>query len=83
MNVDADLRKIPAGIATKARDILARLDRGERIQALHGKALTRNRNIISVPVTKRYRIVCSRAMNGKVVPMRVVSHETYNRLLWS
>jgi len=43
----------------------------------HGKRLRHDRFIISIPVTRNYRLIC-RDYGNLLVPEAVISHEDYN-----
>ncbi|NEO82725.1 MAG: hypothetical protein F6J87_00450 [Spirulina sp. SIO3F2] len=73
-----DLRSFPKNVVLKARQILDGLARQEDYRQYHGKRLRYDRQVISIPVTRNYRLLC-RDRDGEVIPERMVSHEDYNR----
>lgn len=73
-----DLQSFPKNVVLKARTILEALARQEDYRQYRGKRLRYDRNVISIPVTRNYRLLC-REEAGQVVPERVVSHEDYNK----
>ena len=75
-----DLRHLPKSVVKKSRTVLEALSRGESYWQLSGKRLHHGRNIIRIPVTRRYRLLC-RDDGAAITPMEVVSHETYNPLV--
>jgi hypothetical protein len=72
-----DLSGLPRRIVLKARQVLLALREGMSLQRLRGKRFSFDRDLIRIPVTYRYRLLC-RQQQGRIVPLRVVSHETYN-----
>ncbi|TAF37708.1 MAG: hypothetical protein EAZ69_06445 [Oscillatoriales cyanobacterium] len=61
-----DLRGLPDHVVTKARAIIA-----------GGKRLRHNRWIVSIPVTRNYRMLCEDC-GTFLIPQKVLSHEDYN-----
>lgn len=74
-----DLRHLPKAIVTKARGILSCLEQGTQYWQLSGKRLTAMREVIRIPVTRRYRLLC-RDDGDRITPVKVISHEAYNTL---
>lgn len=74
-----DLRRLPKPVVVKARRILAELADGKALGALLGKRMGFDRTLVRVPVGYRYRLLC-RLEAGVVRPLRVMSHEAYNRV---
>lgn len=72
-----DLRGLPDYVVTKARTILAGLSDQKSYRDFGGKRLRHNRFIISIPVTRNYRMLCQDSGN-LLVPQKVLSHEDYN-----
>ncbi len=72
-----NLRGFPKRIVLKARQVLARLAGGETWGALGGKLLRYDRTLISIPVTRDYRLLC-RYTAATITPLRLESHEDYN-----
>jgi hypothetical protein len=75
-----ELSHLPRAIALKARDILSALQQGTAYWQLGGKRLQPTREIVRIPVTYRYRLLC-RQDNDQLVPLKLLSHEDYNRLV--
>lgn len=73
-----ELRHLPPAIAEKTRQIVSALEQGTGHWQLAGKRLS-VREVISIPVTYRYRLLC-REEGDRVVPVKVMSHEDYNPL---
>lgn len=73
-----DLRTLPKNVVLKARGILAGLANQKDYRQYYGKRLRHDRQVISIPVTRNYRLLC-RDQDGHIVPKAVVSHEDYNR----
>lgn len=73
-----DLRLLPTQASTvKARKILTDIENGVPYTRYYGKRLNHDRSIISVPVNRDYRILF-RDEGGRLLPLRVLSHEDYN-----
>lgn len=72
-----DLKGLPDYVVLKARDIITGLYDHKSYRDFGGKRLRHNRLIVSIPVTRNYRMICQDYGNF-VVPQRVVSHEDYN-----
>lgn len=75
-----DLRHLPKSIVKKSRAILEALNQGQAYWQLSGKRLSKARNVIKIPVTRRYRLLC-KDDGSTVRPVEVVSHEAYNPLV--
>ncbi len=73
-----DLRALPnQSTVLKARKILGEIEDGVPYTNYLGKRLNHDRTIISVPLTRHYRILF-RDEGGTLTPMEVLSHEDYN-----
>lgn len=72
-----DLRGLPKNVVLKTRRILAGLESHKDYREYRGKRLRHDRFIISIPVTRDYRLIC-RDNGSLLVPEAVVSHEDYN-----
>ncbi|MGF1491370.1 MAG: hypothetical protein ACFBSC_02720 [Microcoleaceae cyanobacterium] len=73
-----DLRGLPDYVVVKARNIITGLCSHEKhYRDYGGKRLRHNRLIISIPVTRNYRMLCEDSGNF-LVPQKVLSHEDYN-----
>lgn len=76
---DIDLQNLPKQIVLKARRVLAELSVGTDYWEVSGKRLSMVREIVRIPITRRYRLLCHH--DGKSVkPLKVMSHEEYNPL---
>jgi hypothetical protein len=74
---DIDLRSLPQYVVLKARDIIAALAQQQSYRDFNGKRMRHDRQIISIPITRNYRMICRD--NGEfVIPQSVLSHEDYN-----
>lgn len=72
------LRHLPSkGLVQRARMILEEIQRGAPWHQFNGKRLQHDRNIVSVPLGRRYRILF-RTDDGAPRPVEVLSHESYN-----
>ncbi len=72
-----DLKSLPKNVVLKARDIIRKLQNQTSYTNFRGKRLRHNRFIISIPVTRHYRLIC-RDHGSFIQPEAVVSHEDYN-----
>jgi len=74
-----DLSSLPIHVVVKAREIIAALESQKNYRNFNGKRLRHNRWIISIPVTRNYRMLCRDQGKGSMlVPQAVLSHEDYN-----
>ncbi len=64
-------------LVIRARTILSEIDKGAPWHQFNGKRLQHDRNVISVPLGRRYRILF-RTDDGAPKPVEVLSHEAYN-----
>lgn len=72
-----NLRDLPKNVVIKARAIIQGLQNEKNYREFHGKRLRHNRFIISIPVTRHYRLIC-RDSGHFLQPEAVISHEDYN-----
>ncbi len=72
-----DLRLFPRAVVHKARDVISKLAEGALWGTMGGKRLQYDRTLVSIPVTRDYRLIC-RTVDGALVLVRLVSHEEYN-----
>lgn len=72
-----DLSYLPKKVVVKARRIIKGLQDEQNYRDFRGKRLRHDRLIISIPVTRNYRLIC-RDYGSFVNPEEVVSHEDYN-----
>ncbi len=72
-----DLRNLPRNVVIKSRRIIEGLQIRSDYRQFHGKRLRYDRFVISIPVTRNYRLIC-RDCGNLLVPEAVVSHEDYN-----
>jgi hypothetical protein len=72
-----DLRGLPDHVVTKARSIIAALGENKNYRDFGGKRLRHNRLIVSIPVTRNYRMLCEDC-GTFLIPQKVLSHEDYN-----
>jgi hypothetical protein len=64
-------------LVMRARLILAEIDKGAPWHQFNGKRLQHDRNVVSIPLGRRYRILF-RTDDGAPKPVEVLSHEAYN-----
>jgi hypothetical protein len=72
-----DLRSLPDYVVLKARNIIDGLNERRNYREFGGKRLRHDRRIVSIPVTRNYRMIC-RDEGSLMVPEAVLSHEDYN-----
>jgi hypothetical protein len=72
-----DLRTLPKNVVIKARKIIRGLQDQMNYREFHGKRLRHDRFVISIPVTRNYRLLC-RDQGNFVIPEEIISHEDYN-----
>lgn len=65
------------GLVRRARVILKEIARGAPWHQFNGKRLQHDRNVVSIPLGRRYRILF-RTDDGAPRPVEVLSHEAYN-----
>lgn len=72
-----DLRALPKNVVLKAREIIDGLEQNRDYREFRGKRLRHDRLVISIPVTRNYRLIC-RDGGADLIPEAVISHEEYN-----
>lgn len=72
-----DLRNLPRNVVVKSRRIIRQLQNQPDYRQFHGKRLRHDRFVISIPVTRNYRLLC-RDCGNLLIPEAVISHEDYN-----
>ena len=72
-----DLRELPNHVVVKARMVIAALKDNKHYTDFGGKRLRHDRLIISIPITRNYRMLC-RDCGDVLIPQQVLSHEDYN-----
>ncbi len=72
-----NLRELPKNVVLKARQIIQGLACQRNYREFHGKRLRHDRFIVSIPVTRNYRLLC-RDYGNYLVPEAVISHAAYN-----
>lgn len=72
-----DLRALPNHVVLKARFVISALESQRNYRDFGGKRLRHNRLIVSIPITRDYRMIC-RDCGTMLVPEAVLSHEDYN-----
>ena len=72
-----DLTTLPKNVVVKARRIIRELQSEKNYREFRGKRLRHDRFIISIPVTRNYRLLC-RDCGSFLTPKAVISHEDYN-----
>ncbi|PRQ05345.1 hypothetical protein ENSA5_03350 [Enhygromyxa salina] len=64
-------------LVRRARIILEQIGKGAPWHQFNGKRLQHDRNVVSIPLGRRYRILF-RTDDGAPRPVEVLSHEAYN-----
>ena len=72
-----DLRELPIHVVVKARTVIAALKDNKNYTDFGGKRLRHDRLIVSIPITRNYRMLC-RDCGDVLIPLQVLSHEDYN-----
>lgn len=72
-----DLTELPKNVVVKAREIIKGLENQKSYREFHGKRLRHDRFVVSIPVTRNYRLLC-RDYGNFLTPEAVISHESYN-----
>lgn len=72
-----NLRDLPDHVVLKARSVIAALQENKDYREFGGKRLRYDRFIISIPITRNYRMLC-RDCGTMLIPQEVLSHEDYN-----
>ncbi len=80
--MDLKLKKIPQRIKEKILRIIKCLSENSDYRIYQGKRIKRNRNLISVPVNKQYRIVF-KIIETRLVPIFASTHNKYNHFIKS
>lgn len=72
-----DLRSLPKNVVLKARAIIDALRDRQDYREFRGKRMRHDRQIVSIPVTRDYRLLC-RDTGADLIPEAVISHQDYN-----
>lgn len=72
-----DLDRLPNYVVLKARNIINRLQGCSDYRIFKGKRLCHDRLVISIPITRNYRMLCI-DRDGTLQPKQVISHGEYN-----
>lgn len=72
-----DLRNLPIHVVVKARVVIAALQNQRHYTEFGGKRLRHDRFVISIPITRNYRMICLDC-GSLLIPQAVLSHEDYN-----
>lgn len=76
-----DLTHLPKPIVLRARQLLEQLAQGTEYYKLQGKRLLGiDRDLIRIPVTRRYRLLIQDIGNNTFQSLKVLSHEAYNAI---
>jgi len=70
-------KSIPLHVLAHSRRIILGLEKGRPYTDFKGKRLFPDREVISIPVGRRWRLLAE-WQEGKVTPIRLLSHEAYN-----
>ena len=69
----------PPDVLRRARLVIERLEGGVPYWRLRGKRLRRDRDLISIPIGRKWQILAVDS-GERVIPCRVLSHARYNDL---
>ncbi len=72
-----DLRNLPKNVVVKSRWVIEQLQIQSDYHQFRGKRLRHDRSIVSIPITRHYRLIC-RDCGQFLAPEAVISHEDYN-----
>ena len=75
-----DLTHLPKHIVPIARHKISFLMAGGSYRQLGGKRIRCNRSLLSIPVTRNYRLLCH-ITSHQITPQQVLSHEAYNSIV--
>lgn len=75
---EVSLAHLHPDAARAAVRVLEKIKAGRPYHELGGKRLEGCRGTISIPVGRRYRILCRDGADGLLEVTEVISHETYN-----
>ncbi len=75
-----DARHVPSTVLARARRVVERLEGGESYLSFHGKRLRHNRQHVSIPLGRRWRILAD-DVDGRLQVRSVLSHQSYNASL--
>ena len=76
-----DLHELPKPIVLRARKILEQLAQGVEYYKFKGKRLLGvDRDLIRIPVGRRYRLLIQDIGNNTFQSLKVLSHEAYNSI---
>jgi hypothetical protein len=78
-SIKIDTKGIPIDIVEMAATIIQKMNEGECYGKLGGKALRHNHDIISIPLGRKWRLLCKRIEGRSVEPRKILSHEDYNQ----
>ncbi len=76
-NRNLDTKRVPSDVQRKAREIIEQVDKGISPFRYRAQRLNFNRNVISVFVKNKWRLVADDS-SGRVVWKALLSHEKYN-----
>ena len=71
-------KSIPLHVLAHGRRIILGLEKGRAYTSFKGKRLFPDREAISIPVGRRWRLLAD-WQDGKVIPVQLLSHEAYNQ----
>ncbi|HQC72553.1 MAG TPA: hypothetical protein PLE42_07520 [Candidatus Competibacteraceae bacterium] len=73
-----DLKILPArSLVEKARAIIEQIAQGAMYTAFKGKRMNHDRTVISIPLSRDYRLIYHETSTG-YVPVSLMTHEAYN-----
>ncbi|MCG2787709.1 MAG: hypothetical protein L6461_21695 [Anaerolineae bacterium] len=72
--------RIPGNVLAKAQKLIQKIERGVPYTTFRGKRLSCNRNMISIPVGRKWRMLARDSPEGIQI-FAVISHATYNHII--
>lgn len=72
--------RIPGNVLAKAQKLIQKMERGVPYTTFRGKRLSCNRNMISIPVGRKWRMLARDSPEGIQI-FAVISHATYNHII--
>jgi hypothetical protein len=72
--------RIPGNVLAKAQKLIQKIERGVPYTTFRGKRLSCNRNMISIPVGRKWRMLARDSPEGIRI-FAVISHATYNHII--
>lgn len=75
-----DCDQLPEHVFANAQNIIEQIEAGTHFAQLNGKRMFFDRQYITIPVGRSYRLI-AREREKKLVFQKLVTHENYNKIL--